>query len=50
MNIDLEKARKEFLKYTEKFNLEDENLKRKQQHSLRVMELSKKIATKIGLT
>lgn len=49
MNIDLEKARKEFLKYTEKFNLEDENIKRKQQHSLRVMELSKKIATKIGL-
>lgn len=50
MNIDLEKAREEFLKYTEKFNLEDEPVKRKQQHSLRVMEMSKKIATKIGLT
>lgn len=50
MNIDLEKAREEFLKYTEKFNLEDENIKRKQQHSLRVMAISQKIATKIGLT
>lgn len=50
MNIDLEKAREEFLKYTEKFNLEDENIKRKQLHSLRVMEISKQIATKIGLT
>ena len=50
MNIDLEKARKEFLKYTEKFNLEDENVKRKQQHSLRVMAISQKIATEIGLT
>ena len=50
MKIDLEKARKEFLKYTEKFNLEDENLKRKQQHSLRVMAISQKIATEIGLT
>ena len=50
MNIDLEKAREEFLKYTEKFNLEDENIKRKQLHSLRVMGISKQIATKIGLT
>lgn len=50
MNIDLEKAREEFLKYTKKFNLEDENIKRKQQHSLRVMAISKKIATQICLT
>ena len=50
MNIDLEKAREEFLKYTENYNLEDENIKRKQQHSLRVMAISQKIATKIGLT
>lgn len=50
MKIYLEKAREEFLKYTEKFDLEDENIKRKQQHSLRVMEISKKIASKNGLT
>lgn len=49
MNIDLEKAKEEFLKYTEKFNLEDENIKRKQLHSLRVMKISKDIATKLGL-
>lgn len=50
MKIDLEKAREEFLKYTKKFNLEDENIKRKQQHSLRVMAISQKIATQICLT
>ena len=50
MKIDLEKAREEFLKYTETFNLEDDNIKRKQQHSLRVMAISQKIATQIGLT
>ncbi len=50
MEVDLEKARGEFLKYTEKFNLEDGNIKRKQQHSLRVMEISRKIARQIGLT
>ena len=49
MKIDLEKAKKEFIKYTEKYNLNEETLKRKQQHSLRVMELSKEIATRIGL-
>lgn len=50
MNIDLEKAKEEFLKYTGRFNLEDENIKRKQLHSLRVMEISKDIATKLGLS
>lgn len=49
MIIDLEKAKEEFLKYTEKFNLEDENIKRKQLHSLRVMTISKEIAEKLGL-
>lgn len=49
MKIDLEKAKKEFIKYTEKYNLNEETIKRKQQHSLRVMELSKEIATRIGL-
>jgi len=50
MNIDLEKAKQEFLKYTEKFDLEEKHIKRKQLHSLRVMEISKKIAESLKLT
>lgn len=50
MNIDLNKAQKEFLDYTEKFNLKNENIKLKQLHSLRVMKISKEIATRLGLT
>lgn len=49
MSIDLKNAKEEFLKYTEKFNLEDENIKRKQLHSLRVMTISKEIAEKLEL-
>lgn len=49
MEINIEKAKEEFIKYTEKFNLEDENVKRKQQHSIRVMEISKQIATNLKL-
>ena len=47
--IDLENAEKEFLKYTRKFDLENERLKRKQLHSLRVMEVSNKIAKNLNL-
>lgn len=47
--VDLEKAKKEFLKFTEKYNLENEDLKRKQLHSLRVMERSKELAEKLEL-
>ena len=50
MNIDLNKAQKEFLNYTQQYNLKNENIKRKQQHSLRVMNISKEIATKLKLT
>lgn len=50
MKLNLEKAQKEFIKYTEKYNLKDENIKRKQGHSLRVMEISKQIATNINLS
>ena len=50
MNIDLEKAKQEFIKYTEKYNLDIENIKAKQIHSLRVMEISKQIAQGIGLS
>ena len=48
--IDIEKAKKEFISYTEKFDLEKEEIKRKQEHSLRVMEASRKIANKLGLS
>lgn len=50
MSIDLKKSQKEFLDYTEQFDLKNENIKLKQQHSLRVMKISKEIATKMGLT
>ena len=47
--IDLEKCKKEFLKYTEKFDFEKEGIKRKHLHSLRVMEESKKVAKALKL-
>lgn len=47
--INLEKCKKEFLKYTEKFNFEKEGIKRKQLHSLRVMGESKKVAKALKL-
>lgn len=49
MIIDLEKAKKEFLKYTENYDLNNENINRKQGHSIRVMNISGKIATDLGL-
>ena len=30
--MDIEKAQKEFIKYTEKYDLSDVNIKRKQEH------------------
>lgn len=48
--IDIEKAIKEFIKYTENYDLKVEAIERKQKHSLRVMELSKKIATELKLS
>lgn len=50
MCINIENAKQEFLKYTEQFNLEDEDIKRKQQHSLRVMAISEEIAKSLGLS
>ena len=47
--IDIKKAKEEFIKYTENYDLEDSNIKRKQGHSLRVMELSTKIGEELGL-
>ena len=48
--MDLQKAKEEFLKYTEKYDLTNERIKGKQLHSLRVMEISKQIAEGIGLS
>lgn len=49
MEINLENAKEKFINYTETYNLKDENIKRKQQHSLRVMKISEQIATKLKL-
>ena len=48
--IDLEKCKDEFLKYTEKYDLNNDNLKRKQLHSLRVMQKSRIIAKSLKLS
>ena len=50
MNINLENAKKEFIKYTQKYDLQNEHIKGKQKHSLRVMEISKQIAEGLKLT
>lgn len=50
MNINIEKAEKEFLKFTENYDLNNPNIKRKQQHSLRVMKISEEIAIGEGLS
>ena len=47
--IDLEKAENEFIEYTKKFDLENKRLKGKQEHSLRVRDISKKIAENLQL-
>lgn len=48
--MDLEKAKEEFLKYTENYDLNDFHIMGKQKHSIRVMELSKKIAEGLKLS
>ncbi|MCI8617092.1 MAG: HD domain-containing protein [Clostridia bacterium] len=50
MEIDLEKAKQEFIEYTNKYDINNENISRKIGHSIRVMNISKRIAIKIGLT
>ena len=47
--INLEKCKQQFLKYTETYDLQNEGIKRKQEHSLRVMEESRKIAEALNL-
>lgn len=48
--MNLEKSIEEFIKYTEEYDLNNENIERKQKHSLRVMKISKEIAEKLNLT
>lgn len=49
MKIDLKHAKDEFLNYTKNYDLSNENIKRKQDHSLRVMQISENIARSLKL-
>ncbi len=49
MEINLEKARNEFIEYTNGYDTNEEMIKLKIGHSIRVMEISKKIALSINL-
>ena len=48
--INLEKAKQEFIKYTENYDLKNEHIERKQLHSLRVMGISRQIAEGLELS
>ena len=48
--INLNKAKEEFIKYTNTYDLENTGITRKIYHSLRVMEYSKKIAENMNLS
>lgn len=50
MQINLDKAKQEFIRYTENYDLQNENIERKQTHSLRVMDISKQIAEGLKLS
>lgn len=50
MKIDLKKSEKEFIRYTEKFDLQEPKIELKQKHSIRVMQISKQIAETLNLT
>lgn len=50
MIVNPEKAKTEFLKYTENYDLTNENIRRKQGHSIRVMNISKQIAVELNLS
>ena len=47
--IDIEKCKEEFINYVKKYDLEKDGIKRKYEHSLRVMEDSKKLAKILNL-
>ena len=42
--VDIEAAKKEFIKYVDKYDLTNEGIERKKNHSLRVMEISNELA------
>lgn len=48
--MNIEKAKEKFIKYSKAFDIENDNLKRKQLHSLRVMDISNKIAEHLNLS
>jgi len=48
--MDIEKAKKEFIKYTNNYDLQNDNITRKIGHSIRVMEISESIAKDLDLT
>lgn len=49
MDINIEEAVKEFLKYVDNFDINNYSIELKKQHSLRVMEISKEIAQNMKL-
>ena len=49
MSIDIQKAKKEFLKYVENYNPEDEKIKIKINHIQRVADIAKNIAQQLEL-
>lgn len=48
--IDIKNAKEEFIKYTKRFDLDNENIKGKQGHSIRVMRICNQIAKNLGLS
>lgn len=48
--IDIKNAKEEFIKYTKRFDLDNENIKRKQGHSIRVMRICNQIAKNLELS
>ena len=48
--MNLEKAKDEFIRYSENYDLENERIEAKQKHSIRVMHISKQIAEKLNLS
>ena len=50
MCINLKNAKQEFIRYTEKYDLNNEHIKGKQEHSIRVMNISRQIAESLKLT
>lgn len=48
--MDLNKSKDEFIKYTEKYDLNESKIEIKQEHSIRVMNISRKIAQELQLS